>query len=80
VQATDHRLCLDRTHLRRLDAPRPWTVLGESEVSSRTVVVGEVVPQNPKEMPFAEDDDVIQAFPPDRSDHLSMWQSGWRSR
>src|SRR5437870_61952 len=41
----------------------------ESLMRARRVVVGEVPAQQASEMPFAEDDDVIEAFPSNRSNH-----------
>src|SRR5437899_6672480 len=41
----------------------------ESLMRARRVVVGEVPAQQASEMPFVEDDDVIEAFPSNRSNH-----------
>src|SRR6185436_16898732 len=43
-------------------------VLGEREVRSGLMVVGEVAGQDAAEVLFAEDEDVIQALAPDRAD------------
>lgn len=42
MKPADHRLPADRTDARRLDIPRHRTVLGQPQVSSRSVVVREV--------------------------------------
>ena len=43
-------------------------VLVEREMCARRMVVAQVGGENPAQMAFAEYDDVIQAFSPDRSD------------
>ena len=60
----------------RDDSPGGWrlhfTCMGaiavECLMRARCIVVGEVPAQQASEMPFAEDDDVIEAFPSNRPD------------
>jgi hypothetical protein len=58
----------DHAHLRSLDWPPIWRILLEREVSSRRVIVREVARQEPAQMAFAQDEDVIEALAPDRAD------------
>ncbi len=45
-----------------------WRVATETQVSARLVVVSRVSKQDPKEMTFAEGDDVVGALSTNRSD------------
>ena len=51
---------LDRTRDRRILVQRP--------MRSNAVVIGRIVFQNPAQMFFAQDNDVVHTLPPDRSD------------
>jgi hypothetical protein len=53
IQRANHRFRADRSDVRRLNGPRPGTILVQSKVSPRLVIVGEVIPQNPPKMPLA---------------------------
>lgn len=55
-------------HLGRLHRTRIRTVVVQRLVCSRRVVVGRVAPEDPHEVPFTENDDVVEALPPDRPD------------
>src|SRR5262245_20920433 len=60
----------------RDDSPGGWrlhftcmrAIAMECLMRARCIVVGEVPSQQASEMPFAEDDDVIEAFPSNRAD------------
>src|SRR6266849_3461510 len=58
----------DGTKRRRLNAPRDRRIPLQGEMWTRDVVVVDVVTQDAPQVPFAEDDQVVQAFPPDRPD------------
>jgi len=58
----------DHAHLRSLDWPPIWRVLLERKVSSRRVIVREVARQDAAQMAVAQDEDVIEALAPDRTD------------
>ena len=58
----------DLTEFRRFDFPRLRGILAERKMRTRNVVVVEVAAQNPSHVPFAEDDYVVEAFTPNRSD------------
>ncbi len=52
-----------------LDRPGDRTVLTQGQVSTRAEVVVEVGCENAPQVPLADDDQVVEAFPPDRADH-----------
>ena len=53
----------------------------EREMRARVVIVVEVVADHSPQMPLIQDDDVIEALPPDRSDHaFDEWILPWTSR
>ena len=68
MQAADFGNRDDRAELRPLDWPAVGRVLVEREVSARPVIVREVARQGTAQVPFAEDEDVIQTLASDRSD------------
>jgi hypothetical protein len=47
MQAAHHRFRVDRTELRRLDESRLRAILLEPKMSTRPVIVREVLPKNP---------------------------------
>ena len=51
-----------------LDGPDVRRVLVEREMSASLVIVPEVVGQDAARVPFAEDENVVQTFAPDRTD------------
>ena len=51
-----------------LDRPMARRILVQEQVRSEFVVVAGMGRENPAQMAFAEDDDVIEAFPADRAD------------
>jgi hypothetical protein len=68
-------------HLGRFHRTRIGTVAVQRPVCSRRVVVGCVAPEDPYEVPFTENDDVVEALPPDRSDQtLAVWILPRRAR
>ena len=70
VEAAHFRELHDLTHLGRLHGPRLWRVLLEREVRSRTVVVAEVLAENPPQVFLPQHDDVVEAlaaYGPDQS-------------
>lgn len=68
MQTTDFGDRDDRAEFRRLDWPSVGGILVEREVSARSVIVREVAGQGAAQVPFAEDEDVIQALPPGGAD------------
>jgi hypothetical protein len=74
VQAADFGKLHDLARLGELDRPDIWSVLGEGEMGARSVVVSEVAGQDAAEVSLAENEHVIQALAPDRTDQaLSEW-------
>ena len=57
----------DRTALRRLDWATVGGVLVEREMCASLMVVREVADQDTAQVPFTEDEHVIQTLPPDRT-------------
>ena len=51
-----------------LDQPAARRILVQRQVRSEFVVIGGVGREDPAQMGLAEDDDVIEAFPADRTD------------
>ena len=68
MQTTDFGDRDDRAALRRLDWATVGGVLVEREVCASPVVVREVADQDAAQVPFTEDENVIQTLPPDRTD------------
>ena len=61
-------------HLGRLDWTRIRAVVVQRPVGSRCVVVGRVASKDPQEVPFIENDNVVEALSADRSDQaLTIW-------
>src|SRR5712672_1601186 len=52
-----------------LDRPMARGILTQGQMRSELVVVAGVRRKDLAQMGLAEDDDVIEAFPPDRADH-----------
>ena len=52
-----------------LDRPMARGILTQRQMRSELVVVAGVGRKDLAQMGLAEDDDVIEAFPPDRADH-----------
>jgi hypothetical protein len=68
VQAADFGKLDDLSCDGKLDRPEVGRVLVQREVSTRPVVVGEVLGQDAAEVSLAEDEHVIQALAPDRAE------------
>src|SRR6266568_5436310 len=68
MQATDFGNLDNRAELRWLDWPSVGCIFVEREVSSHPVIVREVASQGAAQVPFAEDEDVIQTLAPDGAD------------
>jgi hypothetical protein len=51
-----------------VDRPRAWRILVQLQMCSAFVVIAVVGRQDPAQMNFAEDDDVMEAFRADRAD------------
>src|SRR5881397_838567 len=66
MQAADLGDSDDGTDRRRLNAPRDRSIPLQREMRTRDVVVVDVVLQDAHEVSFAEDDQVVQTFVPDR--------------
>ncbi len=58
----------DGTERRQLNAPRDRCIPLQGEMWTRDVVVVDVITQDAPQVPFAEDDQVVEAFSPDRPD------------
>ncbi len=59
MEATDLGERHDVASIGRAVASRDGRVLVQGEVCSRLVVIGEVGTQDPAEMPFVQDDDMV---------------------
>lgn len=68
MQSADVRYCDDAARSWRLDLPWLRAVLPKTEVRPRFGVLGDVLAQHATEMPLVQDDHVIEALAPDRSD------------
>ena len=67
MEPADHGLRLDLAEVRWLHRSRLWTILRQSEVRSRTVVVADVLPEHSTQVPLAQDDHVVETLPSDRT-------------
>ena len=56
VQATDFADGHDLAHLRRLDRPSVWSILGEGEMGPGVVVVREIRSQDVSQVALAQDE------------------------
>ena len=65
VEATDFANRDDPAEFRPLNSPAVGCILFEREVSTRPVVVREVLSQGAAQVPFAKDEHVIQTLAPD---------------
>lgn len=70
MQTTDFGNLDDRAELRPLDGPTVGRIFVKREVSSRPVIVREVAGEDAAQVPFAEDEDMIQTLLPDRADKV----------
>ena len=70
MQATKYRLTDERAGIASLDRTRNRRILLKPQVGSRLMVVGEVLFENPPQMPLVEHDDVVQTFLPNRTETL----------
>ena len=68
VQAADFWKLDDLALLGELDGPDVGCVLVEREVRASLVIIREVAGQDAAQVPFAEDENVIQTVAPDRAD------------
>jgi hypothetical protein len=68
MQTTDFGDRDDRAALRRLDWATVGGVLVEREMCASLTVVREVADQDAAQVPFTEDENMIQTLPPDRTD------------
>jgi len=68
VEATDFANRDDLAEFRPLNCAAVWCILFEREVSTRPVVVREVLSQGAAQVPFAKDEHVIQTLAPDGAD------------
>ena len=51
-----------------LDRPMTWRILAQGQMRSQFVVIPAVGRKDPAQVGLAEDDDVIEALPADRTD------------
>jgi hypothetical protein len=68
VQATNFRNWEDGAELRRLDWPSVRCIFVKREMGSCAVIVGEVRRQDAPQMPFAENNEMVQALASHRAD------------
>src|SRR5262249_53279791 len=72
MQSAQNRRCDNPSA--SLDSPPSRCVLGQSQVRAGFVVVKRISRQNPAQMPFAEDKDMIQALAAKRPDQaFNIW-------
>jgi hypothetical protein len=69
MQSAKDRLRSGRPDMLWFNGPPLWRILLQPQMGSRPVVVGEVLLQHPSQMLLTEHDHMIEAFPPDRTDH-----------
>ena len=62
MQATDFGNRHDHAKLRPVDRPDVWRILLEREVSSCTVIVGEVACQDAAQVPLAQNENMVQTL------------------
>src|SRR5262245_42901493 len=68
VQAADFRKLHDPARLGARDGSKVGCVLVEREMGARLMVIGEVPGQDSTQVSFAEDKNVVEALPADRTD------------
>ena len=68
VQPADFGNLQDPARLRELNGPDVWGILVEREVRASLVIVGEIAGKDAAQVSFAEDENMIQTFAPDRAD------------
>jgi hypothetical protein len=64
MKPTDLREGDDLALVERLSRARLWAILSKGEVGPGVVVILQVGQQEPPEVLFAQDDDMIEAFEP----------------
>jgi hypothetical protein len=81
VEPTDLGDLDNPSAVRRLDGSRLRRVFRQRQVNAAAVIVGEVLLEGSPEVPFAEDDHVVEAFPADAPDQaFAVWVLPGRSR
>jgi hypothetical protein len=83
MQAADLGDSHDGTERRRFNAPRDRSIPLQREMRTRDIVVVDVFAEDLSEMILAEDDQVVPAFAPDRSDDslgVGVLPGGMRGR
>jgi len=81
VQTTGFLYLNDIASLRRLHSPGLRAVHLQGLVAAPAVVVGEVVLENPSQMPLTENHDVVEAFATDAADDpLHVGRLPWTPR
>ena len=68
MQAADLGKGDDGSGAARLNRPGDRTVLAQSQMRARAVIIGDVRRKDPPQMRLVEDDDVVKALSPDRAD------------
>jgi hypothetical protein len=68
VQAIDQGQFDDVSLVGRFDGPRLWAVLIQCPVRAMSMVIRQIVGQDPMQMPSVEDDHVIQTLPANGAD------------
>ena len=66
VQAAENRPSGDLANT--LDRPMAWRILAQGQMRSQFVVIASIRRKDPAQIGFAEDDNVIEAFPTNRPD------------
>ena len=78
VEATDFGNRDDPAEFRRLDWSSVGRILGEGKVRARPVIVREIAGQGAAQVPFAQDEDMIQTLAPDRAAEPVLRQNSVR--
>ncbi len=74
MQSADHRFRADWPELWWLNGPRPRTIRLQSEMSSILIIVSDVFLEHASQMPFIENDCVIEAVTAYGTNHpLDVW-------
>ncbi len=69
MQTAEYGLSNDSPLLRSFNGPGKWSVAIKRLMGARGVVELDVFGEDPKKMGVAENDDLVETIPPDRSDH-----------
>ena len=79
VESADLRQRNDLTMRWRLDSTRFRRVFVESQVRARAVIVADVIAKTMSQVSLVEDDDVVEEFASDGTDHIRRRDSATAS-